>query len=137
MSKTFANMKSTSTSGEYVANIKYNNQCRLKCVANKKSKNISTQENYILIQKNTKMCNNNYNREPLYYGLNSKMDLSVDFPIIANFVDGDYPISLKKNVISFVEYEIDPYGKLFGSNNECTNNVNNYEKYVIPNFQMI
>jgi len=92
---------------------------------------VGSQSNKLLFDLSNKLtmypCKNVINKTNLYINLITKLDLQ-DVPVIADFSGNITPTPISKTATAYLNYNIDPSGKLFG-NTIC--GVNNYVNYMV------
>jgi len=104
------------------------------CNSNKCKKNINvySQSNYINL-KTFKLSNesqNDINHTQLYINLITKLDLSGNIPIISDLSNNYYPAIIDTSANTYLTYNIDPSGILFG-NTEC--DIDNWKNLLVYN----
>jgi hypothetical protein len=133
--KDFGTFIEVQNAGEYITNKTakatycFPNKC-------KRSINVGSQNNYLMYKKsinNRKRlnCISSINNTNLYINLITKLDLK-NVPVIEDFSGNIVPSSIVDSnlIIPYLEYNIDPEGKLFG-NTIC--GYNNFFKYLVYN----
>lgn len=127
----FAQFKEPLNSSDYILNKKNKYSfCNIDYCSNKK--NIYSQSNYINLKNKYYLNNvtNSLDHTDLYINLISKLDLSLNIPIVSDLSGNAYPAIIDTTVVPYLTYNIDPCGNLFG-NNIC--DINNFTNYIVYN----
>ena len=134
--KTFGVFSEPQDAGDYI----YNKKARASfCVANNctPAVKVGTQNNLLLFNRSNRLsvfpCKNFINKANLYINLVTNLDLS-GVPVIADMTVTPNAIPSTVNSMStkptYIQYNIDPSGNLFG-NDTC--GINNFVNYMVYN----
>jgi hypothetical protein len=104
------------------------------CTSNncKTNEKVYSQSNYINLKK-LQLFNelkNDINHNQLYINLITKLDLTGNIPIISDLSNNYYPAIIDTSANTYLTYNIDPSGILFG-NTVC--NIDNWKKLIVYN----
>jgi len=130
--KTFGVFLESQDSGDYTQN---KTAKTVYCIPNKCTKSIAvgSQNNYLMYKKSNNLtikpnCLNNVNKSNLNINLITKLNLK-DIPVIQDFSDNISPCNIiyPSPIPSYLQYNIDPKGLLFG---KTTCGINNFLRYL-------
>lgn len=125
---TFSKINSANCASDYVNKKKLDIFCKYSiCYPNK---NINSQSNLLFLNKlNKYKFNRNspcyFNKYQLYSNLYSQLDLndlSSNTPVICDLSGNIFPVIMDTSVVTYLKYNIDPSGVLFGNDICGTNN---------------
>lgn len=127
---TFAQFKEPINSSDYInkKKIRYSFCSPNVCHPNK---SVYSQSNLLMLRKANNIMFNPYdqiNKNQLYINLITKLELNNNIPVILDNSGNQVPAIIDPNSISYLRYNIDPSGVLFG-NDVCT--INNWENFIV------
>jgi hypothetical protein len=129
----FGQVREPLDAGEYIQNKKTRYSF---CTPNvcHPNKNVYSQSNLMSLKTANNLvfnaCNNQFEYDQLYSNLYTKLDLSGNVLVIADLSGNVYPTPISTTAISYLTYNIDLSGNLFG-NTVC--GIDNFEKYIVYN----
>jgi hypothetical protein len=127
---TFAQFKEPLVASDYTSRkkIKYSFCSPNICHPNK---NIYSESNFLMLKTANNLATNpcgQIDKTQLYINLITKLELNNDITVILDNSGNIVPAIIDPNSVSFLRYNVDPSGVLFG-NDLCS--IENWEKYLV------